>query len=100
MRGVYVGADVVRVWLAQAHRSSLDCGKVMGPYCEYATCPEVQVCACSANRVDVVSAVGPGAHLLIETGPVVHVVSAIGQGIVVAIAVSPRVFKRRIFWLC
>ena len=52
------------------------------------------------HEVDVVSVVGPGAHLLIEIGPAVHVVSAICQGIDVAIAVSPRGVKRYVFWFC
>ena len=50
------------------------------------------------HEVDVVSVVGPGAHLLIEIGPAVHVVSAICQRIDVVIAVGPRVGKRYVLW--
>ena len=38
-----VGANVFRVWLVLAHGSFTGSGKVVGSYCEYVTCPEVQV---------------------------------------------------------
>ena len=51
-------------------------------------------------RVDVVSAVGSGGHLLFEIGQGGHVVSAIGQRGDVAKAVSPEVATGGIIWLC
>ena len=51
-------------------------------------------------RVDVVSAVGPGGHLLFEIGQGGHVVGAIGQKVDVAKAVRPEVATGGIIWLC